>query len=157
LGTVARIIGKQPDVDGSALIQSPKGEEGKVVMGATLLRVAIQWGELDHQGLSDKAAIQELRRSLPRLSIEMSDALADLPKEEHSSEGRDVRLNDLEDGMVLAEDVVSKDGTMLIRKGRRLTRTIIERLRCFQTPNAPPIRVFVTGLPADCSGQLAAV
>jgi DNA-binding response OmpR family regulator len=157
LGTVARIIGKQPDVDGSALIQCPKGEEGKVAMGSTLLRVAIQWDDLTRQGLIDAAAIKEMRRSLPGLSVEMSDALAELPKEKHSSESRDVRLNDLEEGMVLSDDVVSADGTMLIRKGRRLTRTIIERLRCYQSPNSPPIRVCVSVVVSNNAAQLATV
>ena len=86
LGTVAKIIGMQPDVGGSAVIQIPRTEDAKATMGATLLRVAIQWDCLIRQGLSQSAAIDEMRRSLPRLSAEMVDALRALPVEEDTGE-----------------------------------------------------------------------
>jgi hypothetical protein len=40
-----------------------------------------------------------------------------------------VGVAQLEPGMVLFDDVLTSDGALLIRKGRRLTWTIIERLR----------------------------
>ena len=42
-------------------------------------------------------------------------------------------LCDLKEGMVLCDDVVSENGSMLIRKGRRLTWTVIERLHNTQS------------------------
>ena len=143
LSTVAKIIGQQPDVDGSAVVQIPRTEGAKATMGATLLRVAVQWDCMIRQGLSQNAAIDELRRSLPRLSVEMVDALRALPVEVDTGEVVEVDVHGLEEGMVLCDDVLAGDGTMLIRKGRRLTLTIIERLRCYTTPSEGlrPIRV----------------
>jgi CheY-like chemotaxis protein len=129
LSTVARIIGMQPDVDGSAVIPSPKSEETKAVMGATLLRVAVQWDCIAQQGWGQAQAIAELKHSLPRISSEMLQALSELPCEDQMGDEVELVCADLEEGMVLAEDIVSTNGNMLIRKGRRLNWTIIERLR----------------------------
>src|SRR3990172_3914530 len=107
LSTVAKIIGQQPDVDGSAVVQIPRTEGAKAMMGATLLRVAVQWDCLIREGLSQSAAIDEMRRSLPRLSLEMVDALRELPLEEEGGETVEVNLLDLDEGMVLCDDVLS--------------------------------------------------
>jgi CheY-like chemotaxis protein len=128
LATVAKIIGRQPDVDGSVVIQIPRTDEAKANMGATLLRVAMLWDDVARQGLHGLEAIEELRRSLPKLSREMADALLAIPEEDINEMGVDILLRDLKEGMVLCDDVVSDNGSMLIRKGRRLTWTVIERL-----------------------------
>jgi CheY-like chemotaxis protein len=128
LATVAKIIGRQPDVDGSVVIQVPRTDEAKANMGATLLRVAMLWDDVARQGLHGLEAVEELRRSLPKLSREMGDALLTIPVEDMNETGVDIRLNELKEGMVLCDDIVSDNGSMLIRKGRRLTWTVIERL-----------------------------
>jgi hypothetical protein len=128
LATVAKIIGRQPDVDGSVFIQVPRTDEAKANMGATLLRVSMLWDDIARQGLHGDEAVEELRRSLPKLSREMSDSLLAIPTDDADEESVDVLLCDLKEGMVLCDDVVSDNGSMLIRKGRRLTWTVIERL-----------------------------
>jgi CheY-like chemotaxis protein len=128
LATVAKIIGRQPDVDGSVVIQIPRTDEAKANMGATLLRVAMLWDEVSRQGRSGMEAVEELHGSLPKLSREMADALLAIPGDNLNEDSLDVPLCDLKEGMVLCDDVVSENGSMLIRKGRRLTWTVIERL-----------------------------
>jgi CheY-like chemotaxis protein len=134
LATVAKIIGRQPDVDGSVVIQIPRTDEAKANMGATLLRVAMLWDDVARQGLHGSEAVEEMRRSLPKLSREMADALLAIPEDEIDEVSVDVELCDLKEGMVLCDDIVSDNGSMLIRKGRRLTWTIIERLYNTQLP-----------------------
>jgi CheY-like chemotaxis protein len=128
LATVSKIIGRQPDVDGSVVIQIPRTEEAKANMGATLLRVAMLWDEVSRQGRNGLEAVEELHGSLPNLSREMADALLAIPADDLNEESLEVQLCDLKEGMVLCDDVVSDNGSMLIRKGRRLTWTVIERL-----------------------------
>lgn len=134
LDTVAKIIGYQPQVDGTAVIQVPRTEEAKANVGATLLRVAMLWDDVLRQGLRGPGAIDELRRSLPKLSAEMADALLALPVDDSADDGVEVQVCDLQEGMVLCDDVLSDNGSMLIRKGRRLTWTIIERLANTRVP-----------------------
>ena len=134
LATVAKIIGRQPDVDGSVFIQNPRSEEAKATMGATLLRVAMLWDDVTRQGRHGMEAVEELRHSLPKLSAELADALLDIPVDDVDEDSLEVKLCDLKEGMVLCDDVVSDNGSLLIRKGRRLTWTVIERLYNTQVP-----------------------
>ena len=154
LATVAQIIGGMATVDGSAVIQTPKTNDAKVLMGSTLVRVAIHWDYLSRQGLLAAAIVAEMRRSLPSLSAEMIGALHRLPSEDcDDADEFEIHLNDLEEGMVLASDVVTTTGTMLIRKGRRINMAIVERLRHFPSgaDGLEPIRVRRGSLksPAD--------
>jgi response regulator RpfG family c-di-GMP phosphodiesterase len=129
LGTVSQIIGMQSTVDGSAVIPHPKSDNDKAVMGATLLRVAIEWDALVRQGLSSEVAASEVRDSLPKLSPKTAHVLGELEFDRIGEIGEQVEIQELEEGMILLDDVLTSDGLMLIRSGRRLTWTIIEKLR----------------------------
>ena len=133
LTTVAKIIGMQAEIDGSVIVPKPTSEGDKAITGATLLRIAIHWDVLARQGLTPPAAIDEIRKSLPRLSPIIADLLRDLPTEHDDSHGVEVDVTELKEGMVLYDDVFSGDGILLIRQGRRLTWTIIEKLRGYQS------------------------
>jgi response regulator RpfG family c-di-GMP phosphodiesterase len=143
LGAVAQIIGMQAAADGSAVIPHPKNDQERAVMGATLLRVAIEWDALVRQGLSAEVAGGEVRQSLPRLSPRISQILAGLEFDDVGEIGIEVGVSQLEEGMILLDDVLTSDGVMLIRSGRRLTWTIIEKLRSYQANPAGlrPVRV----------------
>jgi hypothetical protein len=112
-------------------------------MGATLLRVAIEWDALVRQGLSAEVAAGEVRQSLPRLSPRISQILVELEFDDVGEIGIEVGVSQLEEGMILLDDVLTSDGVMLIRSGRRLTWTIIEKLRSYQANPAGlrPVRV----------------
>jgi hypothetical protein len=99
-------------------------------MGATLLRAAIEWDYLSRQGLRDTALMADLRRSLPGLSAEMAQELDGLQVVD-TDKGVEVRPEALQEGMVLASDIVTAGGTMLVVKGRRITSAVIEKLRCY--------------------------
>lgn len=140
---VALTIGMLGLVDGSNVIQMPKSDKEKAVTGATLLRVAIEWDALVRQGLSADAAANEVRQSLPQLSPKISMRLAELDFFDVSDEGTEVAVSDLEEGMILLENVLTSDGLLLIRNGRRLTWTIIEKLRSYESSptGLRPVRV----------------
>jgi hypothetical protein len=112
-------------------------------MGATLLRIAIEYDALVRQGLSSVAAAEEVRQSLPQLSAKIAHILGELEFQDVNDFGVEVELADLEEGMVLLDDVLTSDGLMLIRSGRRLTWTIIEKLRSYGTSptGLRPVRV----------------
>jgi CheY-like chemotaxis protein len=143
LATVAQMIGMLASVDGSAIIPLPKSDREKALMGATLLRIAIEYDALVRQGLSSVAAAEEVRQSLPQLSAKIAHILGELEFQDVNDFGVEVELADLEEGMVLLDDVLTSDGLMLIRSGRRLTWTIIEKLRSYGTSptGLRPVRV----------------
>lgn len=166
LTTVAKTIGYLPQVDGSLLIKAPRTDEAKAHMGATLLRVAMLWDDIMRQGLAGPEALNEMRSSLPGLSPETAAALESLPAAENGEERVEVRFCDLQEGMVLCEDVVSDNGSILVRNGRRLTWTIIERLSNSQEPGQESRQISVRasscrtadqalGRRLECPGQFA--
>jgi CheY-like chemotaxis protein len=157
LGNVAQIIGTLPNVDGSAIIPNPKSDKDKVLMGATMLRVAIEWDARVRQGMSAAAAATELHKSLPQLLPKTAHILGELEFDAVDDFGQEVDISMLEEGMILVDDVLTSDGLMLIRSGRRLTWTIIEKLRSCDaaTGGLRPVRIRTAGTPA--AAQLAAV
>ena len=140
LGNVARMIGMMGDVDGNMLLSKDRTEGERIATGATLLRVAIEWDFLVRQGLSSRGAADELCVSLPLLPIPVATILAeqDLPD---SGSGVKCDAGELVEGMVLQDDVLTCDGMILLRKGRRLTWTIIEKLRGYEA-SAVRLRVI---------------
>jgi CheY-like chemotaxis protein len=143
LGTVSQIIGMQSSVDGGAILVKPKNDQEKALMGATLLRVAIEWDSLARQGLSPTSAAAEIRQSMPQLNPKTVQVLGDLDLGDVCDAGVEVDVDMLEEGMVLLDDVLTSDGLMLIRSGRRLTWTIIEKLRSYSdsATGLRPVRV----------------
>ena len=133
LDAVARIIGMTADVDGSLLCESPKTDYERIMTGAALLRVAIEWDVLMRQGFPVRTAVKLVRESLPQLPSTVTDALLEQEILEAKEDGMECRAADLVEGMVLQDDVLTSDGVMLLRSGRRLTWTIIEKLRSYES------------------------
>jgi CheY-like chemotaxis protein len=133
LEMVARMIGSMGDVDGAILHAKPRSDSDRVATGATLLRVAVQWDFLVREGLSPRAAAAELRAELPHLPAAVTTTLADHDAVAIRNRVATCGPSDLVEGMVLHDDVLTADGVMLIRGGRRLTWTIIEKLRSYDS------------------------
>jgi hypothetical protein len=149
LGTVARMIGMMAEVDGTMLRSKPKSDSERAATGATLLRVAIQWDFLLRQGLSPLAAVDEIGASLPDLPNMVTTILAEQDAADIGCRGVTCDMSDLVEGMVLQDDVLTGDGVMLIRGGRRLTWTIIEKLRSYESSSVGlrAIQVRTAGVP----------
>jgi CheY-like chemotaxis protein len=133
LGNVARIIGSMSDVDGGMLRANPQTDLEKAQTGATLVRVAVQWDFFLRQGLSPRAAADELAVSLSGLPPLVTSFLAEQDVAEVIDRGVQCELSELAEGMVLLDDVLTNDGVILVRGGRRLTWTIIEKLRSYKS------------------------
>ena len=130
LGTVGEIIGEQARTQG-AFHWSPSDPPTTaqiVATGSTVLRLAILIDWLSKQGIEATDGLQEIRREMPALTGELLDAielswpsLDDMPVVE-------VGLSELQEGYVLAEDLHASGGACLVRRGRRLTQFLIEKL-----------------------------
>jgi hypothetical protein len=83
-----------------------------LLKGATFLQVAVPLGFLTRQGLRSKTATDEMRRSLVLLSTEMIGALNSLDLDDEDDPGVEIRIADMVDGMVLAGDLLTQDGTI---------------------------------------------
>ena len=130
LGIVAAMIREQSVVSGRVRSVRSEDEVDVIQTGATLLRIALHIECLSQQGISATEGVLELQEALPELRTEFVNAISDSWPEAIDRPMTEVRADRLMEGMVLADDVITSNGAILLRKGRRLTATIIERLQC---------------------------
>jgi hypothetical protein len=116
----------------SACIEPP-GEAHIALRGAPLLRVAIRFDSLTQRGMSNADAIAVLREQPAQFEIPLVAALGEL-----YAAGADqyrvveISLRGLAEGMVLAEDLVTRSGLLLVPRGCEITATSVERIRNYR-------------------------
>jgi len=136
--TAARLLSKIPRLEVVAEIicrqQKPEAETFAAEppeQGAHMLHLAMELDRRIYRGVAAGAALAELRL-LRRFDSRMLDALAGYSPAETEFDVRRISIRELRAGMVLDDNVFSKDGSLLIfRAGTVLTEAWIERLRNF--------------------------
>lgn len=127
LKNVAKIIEMQVGSQGGICSMKPTSDGAVAQVGATLLRVAVAWECLTSQGLCNSEALTEMKEALPELDVNLAAALTNLT-EEREDEAVQVPVDELKPSMVLAARVMTPDGSILMREGRRLTTESIGKL-----------------------------
>lgn len=147
LERVSQILLKQAVADGSAFLRPCEG--GDADLGASLLRVAVHWSSMINNGLIPEDAVQELKQVIPHLPQQLEVALLQLDTPDTDYQPVEVSLPVLVEGMVLYDNVLSEDGALLLRSGRRLTVPIIEKLKlhCQSATKLRPIIVVRASCP----------
>lgn len=101
-----------------------------IARGAEILRVATDFNVLEAQGMPAVVAVETLRNRAGRYDSGVLDALALLkcgpaPK----IEIREVSIAALHEGMIVAEDIKTADGMLMVARGQEITAGFLERLR----------------------------
>lgn len=125
-----------------------EGSSDQVAIGAHLLRIALDFDELVLQGMSLGEALGHMRRQ-KTYSPRYIDALRRLQVEDAVAQNRLLRLGQLRPGMVIAADLYSKTGLLLLAKGHEISESALARLDSFSSlfGIAEPISVTVPGTP----------
>lgn len=121
--------------DGSGQPESLLGEE--IPVGARMLRVIVLYEELIKEGKSAEDIVLELKLAVNKaLDPEMASHFIDFLIEKDASRSANkqrVKLDELQPGMVIAEDIYSSSGLKLLPKGitlqERILQVITERNR----------------------------
>jgi response regulator RpfG family c-di-GMP phosphodiesterase len=119
------------------------GEERPGPVGALVLRVAVDYDELESQGATPTVALgamQSRGRYEPRVLFALGRLVGVAPG---ASAVREVGVADLTVGMRLADDAHSSTGVLLVARGQHVSEQLIERLRNL-SPGVvrEPLRVF---------------
>ena len=116
-----------------------------VETGAQLLRLALDFDDLEAQGNSPSLALGTMRARPDRYDLSVLDALAEIRgSQEAPSEVREVSMSVLCVGMVFLDDVKTKTGTLLVARGFEVTAGFVERARNFQPGTVKePLRVVL--------------
>jgi response regulator RpfG family c-di-GMP phosphodiesterase len=108
--------------------------DGELPLGARILRIALDFDTLDAHGADHDVALAALRGRGPIYDAALLDAFEQVVG--HSSEHlivREIRCGQLRAGMMLASDVRSDAGSLLIARGHTATDQLIARLLNLRT------------------------
>jgi response regulator RpfG family c-di-GMP phosphodiesterase len=135
---VAEIIACQERrFDGSgAFADGRKGTD--IPFGARILKAVLDFDSMESRDHSPPAALDCMRGRTGWYDPEVLEALGRLPWEDTGYRLRSVRGAELRPGMVLAEDLASASGVLLMRKGQHITDASLSRLQNLVWKNAVP-------------------
>ena len=101
-------------------------------MGARILGLVLEYDVLNTQGHSVDVAVQTLRRRAPRYTEALIEKLGQhLGAGSGKSEARRIPLKAVQPGMVIAQDIRTHVGTLLVSRGFEVTTLFLERTRNF--------------------------
>jgi hypothetical protein len=141
LERVAAIVAGQMNVPDLATLPGDARRWPSDVLGAQILRVAVGFDRLVRQGLGRTQALEKLKRSAPAALVEALNA-AQFTDE---MERRSVRVSELRLRMILDDDVRTRTGLVLARRGLEVSETIIAPLHSFaqRVGVVEPLRVLL--------------
>jgi response regulator RpfG family c-di-GMP phosphodiesterase len=99
-------------------------------LGARILKIVIDLDALEAAGASTVQALNTLAQRAGHYDPKILETLAKAQGERvKTSQARDLPVKGLKEGMVLAEDVRMKNGTLLIARGYTVSGGLLERLK----------------------------
>jgi len=145
LETVAAMIARQHDPWDKPRNLRETHQEGPVILGAQLLQIALDFDQRLTRGLSYQRAIAEMLQQPHLYESRLVAPLKTLEVVEAETIMRVVGVRDLFPSMVLAEDIRTKTGGLVLAKGHEVTSVLIERLRSYgkRVDIVEPFRVLV--------------
>lgn len=129
LEKVAEIIKYQlKNFDGTGFpYDNVSGED--IPLGSRIIRIAADFDNLISNGKSRDDALDELKRRPAFYDIDLlkkiSWILLDIPQEKHDPMVLELTPEELQEGMVLAEDIAVSDGTVIAAKGQQISSPLI--------------------------------
>jgi hypothetical protein len=107
-------------------------QQQAIPIGSRILKALSDLGIEETRSLDAAHALAVLRSHRGRYDPAVLDAIAAIcgPR---APETREVNLRELEVGMVLASDVMTRSSMLLVARGHPVTAQLIERLRNFDT------------------------
>jgi response regulator RpfG family c-di-GMP phosphodiesterase len=112
--------------------------------GALLLRIVLEWDALEAQGYTQAQALAKLRNADGEYDAELLERLGGMqPVAGNKSAAIETAPRDLVAGMVLAEDLVRKNGVVILPRGFEIDRGLLDHIHTFADElKEGPVRVF---------------
>jgi response regulator RpfG family c-di-GMP phosphodiesterase len=142
---VAKIIAYQEKhFNGSGIPEDPlKGEE--IPLESRILKAVLDFDTLEASQKSKHNAVAFMKKQDGVYDPKILEILDAIISDESTLEAHDVSIQSLEENMILAEDVRTLDGMLLVPRGMEVNPLLVQRLnRFFRTYGIKEtIRVFV--------------
>jgi CheY-like chemotaxis protein len=104
-------------------------EHGRVLLGADMLKIAINFDKQLETGHSHKSAIDILKAN-DTLNQELVDKLSTI-QADHENNMITVNVDNLLPGMVLLENMITDNNSTLLAKGTELTEDLLVRIKLY--------------------------
>jgi response regulator RpfG family c-di-GMP phosphodiesterase len=143
LSKIPRLEGVLEILDQHRMLPGDAGPGGwsAIRVGARVLRIAVDYVELESQGAVRTVAVAAMR-SRGRYDRPLLDMFAAVIGAE-AAVVRELTVGELRVGMTLADDARSVRGELLLARGQRVTERLVERLRNIGADGVrEPLRVF---------------
>jgi response regulator RpfG family c-di-GMP phosphodiesterase len=116
-----------------------------VSLGAQILHAAVEFDRLTTNGMSAELAASELSAQSDQYDPAIAEALSTADVGTEGLDARSLTVERLEPRMILAQDVRSTDGRLLVTEGLEVTFPVLARLRMWsqRVGVEEPIRVYV--------------
>jgi hypothetical protein len=98
-------------------------------LGAQILRVASDYEQLTHYGITHSEVVDRMTRKTRIYDSEIVEALGNKEILLDNWQVAMVDVKSMRSGMVLNEDVHTKDGELLMSKGMELSTALLERIK----------------------------
>ncbi len=102
-----------------------------VIIGAQILRAVIAYDLLLHQGVKHSQALKTLSREEGVYNPDILDKLQAIEVSATKVKVLNLKFQDIIPGMVAEEDVIARNGALIIPKGQEITWAIIKGLQNF--------------------------
>ena len=132
LESVAWIVGQQRVIHIPTKIpELPDHMVEETILGAHILKLAVAYDNLLMKSISEEDAMDRLRTRKSEFSPQLLQALVGVNLESRGMVSRRMLVINLAAGMVLDQDLESKEGLLIIPKGQLLTTTLLIKIRNF--------------------------
>ena len=141
LGSVASIVEAQMEEDLSMISADVQVDEvSEVLLGSWILKTAIRYDELALNGASHAGIIESLQEPEERFPKVLVEALSGLPQPE--SGHRILPVEELQEGMLLLDDIYTRDGVQIMPAGFEVNPAVLDHLQAFRDEGfRGPVRV----------------
>ena len=129
-------------------LKSSEFEE--VLIGAQILKVVIDFDQHIFRGLKPTEARVAMRKKIHLYNPEILQALSTLQVDDQE-QFYTLSIKQITEGMIAAEDILAKNGVLIIPKGQTITKTLQQGLKNFSTQVGvvEPIRIQIGNTAED--------
>ncbi len=126
-GMVAMQLSPMNDYEDEAISE----EDAVVCRGAQMLKVAIDYDLFSYQGMTHKEILHKMRIMPGVYNLEIVTALEGLKVKTEQGALVNLKVKDIQTGMIAQEDVFANNGVLVIPKGQVVTWSILQGLDNF--------------------------
>lgn len=119
--------------------------DNNIILGAQILKIVLKFDQLIVNGMYHSRALLKLRSQKDEYNPKILDVLENLRIHKLNRVIKRVNVKELRNSMIIDEDIIAKNGVLLVSKGQVVTDPVLELLKSFSEGIGiiEPIRVVV--------------